>query len=565
MSLRYWRFQQEFQDFGYFDLRLNSPFTLLRSTMALSLQRRITVQTVPRISSIINKKPLSYQSIRKFGQKAISSSYWFSLQSQSSTLRSTNHFLQRRMVQGVSIVEGCIINTNPATGEEISRVTCTTEEQLNHLVENAATAQIAWSNQTPAARIELLKQGLQALATKQDTLIPLIVQEMGKPITEAREEVQAAVDRDEYFSILQNALEPQKRGKTCLVVRQALGVVGVLSPWNYPADEILLLVLPALASGNTVIVKPSEVTPETGALVVNTLASVLPDGVLQLAQGDGTVGAQLVAHNKISMIAMTGSSATGRKILQSAAPQLKRLVLELGGKDPCVVFGDAADLDQAAHDAVAYSLSNTGQVCCSTERIYVDASIYKEFCQKVVQAAASYTVGNGMDANVQVGPLVSPMQRDKVQAQVDDAVQKGASLLFQSHIPDNSPGNYYPVTVLSDVQENMHLYREETFGPVVSLTPFDGSEKEAIRLANDTEYGLSSSVYTGDLEKAQRVASSIHAGQVGINCYALENMDVGCPWVGHKQSGYGYHSGPEGFHQFSVPKTFVFSSPLPDS
>ena len=439
---------------------------------------------------------------------------------------------------------------------------CTTSDKLDSLVSSAKQAQLSWSKHNPGDRIRLLKQGLKALADMKETLIPLIVQEMGKPLAEAREEVECALDRDEYFAVLQEALQPQKRGDTCLVVRQALGVVAVLSPWNFPADEILLLVLPALASGNTVIVKPSEVTPETGSLVVTTLASVLPDGVLQLAQGDGTVGAQLVAHKDTAMIAMTGSSATGRKILQSAAPQMKRLVLEMGGKDPQVVFADA-DIDRAAQDAVKYSLSNTGQVCCSTERVYVEQSIYKEFCERVVQVASSYAVGNGMDPSVKVGPLVSSMQRDTVEQQVNDAVDKGASLIYQSKLPQNTLGNFYPVTVLSDVQEGMGIYRQETFGPVVCLSPFDGSEEDAVLLANDTEYGLSSSVYSADMDKAQRVASSIDAGQVGINCYALENLNVGCPWVGHKQSGYGYHSGPEGFHQFSVPKTLVFSTPVP--
>jgi succinate-semialdehyde dehydrogenase/glutarate-semialdehyde dehydrogenase len=469
------------------------------------------------------------------------------------------------MVQGVPIVDGYIVNSNPATGDEINRIPCTTPAQLDDLVKTAATAQHEWSITPVEERIQLLQRGLTVLAEQRETLVSLIVQEMGKPVTEAQAEVDGAVNRDEYFQVLLEALQPKKRGKSCLVVRQALGVVGVLSPWNFPADEILLLVLPALASGNAVVVKPSEVTPSTGALVVDTLASVLPSGVLQLAQGDGRVGAQIVSHPLISMIAMTGSSATGQKILQVAAPQMKRLVLEMGGKDPMIVFDDVTDLDKAAHDAVAYSLGNAGQVCCSTERIYVAESIYSEFCGRVAKVAASYTVGNGMDPNVKVGPLVSPLQRDQVKEQVDDAMEKGAKLLFQSAVPEEKKGNFYPVTVLSDVQDPMKIYREETFGPVVSLTPFDGSEAQAIRLANDTEYGLASSVYTGDLVKAQRVASAIQAGQVGINCYAPEHMDVGCPWVGHKQSGYGYHSGPEGFHQFSVPKTLVFAAPIEES
>jgi acyl-CoA reductase-like NAD-dependent aldehyde dehydrogenase len=339
-----------------------------------------------------------------------------------------------------------------------------------------------------------------------------------------------------------------------------------------------------------VIVKPSEVVPETGACLVSSLQSILPPGVLSLAQGDGEVGSQLVSHPNIHMVAMTGSSATGKHILQSAAPQLKRMVLEMGGKDPMVVFGDA-DLEKAAKDAVQYSLCNTGQVCCSIERIYVADSAYCEFQELVKEYATEYKVGSGMDPTNNIGPMVSMVLRDEVKQQVEDAISKGARILHQSVIPENSEkASFFPVTVLADVTEDMELFTKETFGPVVAMTKFDGSEEEALRLANKTEYGLGSCVYTKDMEKAQRVASLIGAGQVGINCYALEAMDVNCPWyvhilvfyvfsiaalefmcaslhttntlsfrVGHKSSGFGYHSGIDGFHQFSIPKTIVIS------
>jgi acyl-CoA reductase-like NAD-dependent aldehyde dehydrogenase len=302
------------------------------------------------------------------------------------------------------------------------------------------------------------------------------------------------------------------------------------------------------------------VAPETGAVVVNALASVLPPGVLQLAQGDGTVGSYLVSHARVDMICMTGSSATGKKILESAAPQMKRLVLELGGKDPMIVCADA-DLTKAAKDAAEYSLSNTGQVCCSIERIYVAQDVYPQFQQLVTDyVSTNFKVGNGMEEGVNVGPLVSTIQRDIVASHVDDALQKGAKLLYQSNIPatDDNHGSFFPVTVIADVHKEMDMYTQETFGPVIALMPFDGSESEAIRLANDTEYGLSGAVYSQDQDKARRIASQIEAGQVGINCYAIENMNTACPWVGFKNSGYNYHSGVEGFHNFSLPKSLVF-------
>jgi succinate-semialdehyde dehydrogenase/glutarate-semialdehyde dehydrogenase len=459
------------------------------------------------------------------------------------------------MVQGVTIENGCIINLNPATDEIISKVPCTLTTDIDAMIQTAANAQKAWAKVPAKDRIDLLRKGLTELAKQSIKLQHLIVSEMGKPLEEAKQEVDGAVSKDAYLDILLQALAP-KQHATSRVIRQPLGVVAVLSPWNFPADEILLLLLPALGSGNACIVKPSEVTPETGALVVATLQTVLPTGVLQLAQGDGAVGAALVSHAGTNMIAMTGSSATGKKILESAAPQLKRLVLELGGKDPMIIFDDA-DLEKAARDAVAFSLCNAGQVCCSVERIYVAASIYETMKEQVRNIAKDYKVGNGLDESVKVGPLVSSMQRDKVKQHVNDAIQKGAKVVYQSeHVP--TVGTFHPVTVLADVTDRMLMYREETFGPVVALTPFDGSEDEAIRLANDTEYGLAGSVYTKDMDRAERVATAIQAGQVGINCYSLENMNIACPWVGHKNSGYGYHSGQEGFHQFSIPKTLVF-------
>ena len=257
----------------------------------------------------------------------------------------------------------------------------------------------------------------------------------------------------------------------------------------------MLLALPSLASGNTVIVKPSEVVPETGALMVETMQKCLPPGVIQLAQGSGSVGASLVSHKGIDLVAMTGSSATGRKILEAAAPQLKRVILEMGGKDPMIVCDDA-DLEKAAKDAVMYSLSNTGQVCCSVERIYVADSVYDEFQALAKVAAKDYKVGNGMDPENQVGPMVSAMQKDLVHEQIQDAIEKGAKILHQSEIPngeDATSGNFYPVTVVADVDDTMQLFTKETFGPVVAIAKFDGTEDEAVRLANDTgEYWICS-------------------------------------------------------------------------
>jgi acyl-CoA reductase-like NAD-dependent aldehyde dehydrogenase len=474
----------------------------------------------------------------------------------------------RTMVQGVTIENNMIINRNPATGEIISHVKCSTEDEVNTMMDNGQIAyNTVWGNHlSNQERINYIRIAMEELSTKEKEIIPLITQEMGKPMKEAEAEFAAACNKknDAYLNLLEQSVQPKQHGTNSIVVRQSMGIVVILSPWNFPCDEILLLTLPALGCGNTVIVKPSEVSPEVGAMTINTLASKLPKNVLQLAQGDGTVGAMLVSHPNTRMIAMTGSSNTGKHIMKQTSNDLKRLVLELGGKDPMIVFDDC-EMNKAAHDAVEYSLCNTGQVCCSIERIYVADMIYDTFCTMVTDIASTYKVGNGMDPNVAVGPLVSSIQYNKVQEQVDDAIQKGAKLLYQSDIPkDLEGGTFYPVTVLANVRDGMKIYHEETFGPVVCISKFDNSEREAIRLANDTEYGLGSCVYTTDIDKATRIANQIDAGQVGINCYAIDNMNIACPWVGHKQSGYGYHSGIEGFHNFSIPKTIVYANNIPN-
>jgi acyl-CoA reductase-like NAD-dependent aldehyde dehydrogenase len=319
----------------------------------------------------------------------------------------------------------------------------------------------------------------------------------------------------------------------------------------------LLLALPALAAGNAVVLKPSEVVPKTGAIVAAALQKHLPPGVLELVQGDGSVGAALVT-GAIDMVAMTGSTAVGRIIMAACAKDLKRLVLELGGKDPMVVFADA-DVDLAAADAVRFSMWNCGQVCCSVERVYVAAAIKDVFEAKCVELARALQVGDGMDPTTTVGPMVSAMQRQLVSQQVKDATKNGAKMLYQSQVPAGE-GNWYPATVLADVGQDLFISQTETFGPVLSITPFDGSEVEAVRLSNDTPYGLAAYVYTQDLDKAARVSVGIKAGQVGVNNYAPFNASAACPWVGHKGSGFGYHSGADGWRQFSVPKSIVFNS-----
>lgn len=465
------------------------------------------------------------------------------------------------MPQGVVIEGGSLIDTNPATGEEIDRIPVTTADQLNEIVKTAKVAQLKWSLLPLEDRGNYLKKACKKLGESQEKLQETIVKEMGKIITEATDEVEGAINKDEWIDLVLDANKPVvlDEGKS-IVCRKPHGVVGLCTPWNFPADEILLLAIPALIAGNTVVVKPSEVTPLTGAIVVDALKAELPDGVANIVQGDGALGAMLVGHADVHMVGMTGSLATGQKIMQACSADLKRFVLELGGKDPMVVFKDA-DLEKAADDAVMYSVMNCGQVCCAVERIYVDREIKDAFEKKVVEKASNLKVGLGSDFESNVGPMVSDVQRAKVREHVSDAIKNGAKELYKSAIPDG-PGNWFPVTVLTDLKQEMQIQREETFGPVIAIAGFDGTDESAITLSNDTPYGLSASVYSTDLPRATRVSQLINAGQVGVNEYPLMVANASCPWIGQKGSGFGYHSGPDGWRQFSVPQSIVSKVPL---
>lgn len=471
------------------------------------------------------------------------------------------------MVQGVSLEGGVIQNVNPANGELITDppIAVTTSADLSAVIAKANAAQVGWSDLSLAERVEYVRKAIAAVAPLANKLAASVTREMGKVSAEAKEEVDEANGLGgEWLDLVAEAnadVRLQGDGSESVIVRDPLGVVAVISPWNYPVGEIPLLMLPALVAGNAVILKPSEVTPVTGALYGEALASALPDGVLQLVQGDGGVGSQLVASPDVHMVAMTGSTNTGKRIMESCATNLKRLVLELGGKDPMVVFADA-DLDKAAADAVANSVYNQGQSCCSVERVYVAESVKDVFEKKVVELAKEQKVGEPTGEGVTVGPMVSKMQLLNVKRQVDDALANGAKKLYESPIPA-AGGNYYPVTVLSDLTQDMLIQRAETFGPVVALSAFDGTEASAIKLANDTEYGLCGYVYTGDLAKGARVARKVRSGQVGINCYSIAAAQLGCPWIGHKGSGFGTHSGTDGFRSFSVPKSLVFTTSAP--
>ncbi|MEL6904315.1 MAG: aldehyde dehydrogenase family protein [Planctomycetota bacterium] len=443
---------------------------------------------------------------------------------------------------------------DPATGLPVGSVPRASATDVAAAVARAREAQAAWAAAPIAERGARVTRFAEALAAEADTLGALVTAEMGKTLRSGVGEVKGYASglADEVASV-QRALapeSPESKTQDVTVFREPLGVVAAIAPWNFPVGMPLSILVPALVAGNTVVFKPSEHTPLVGQRLAELLGAELPEGVLEIVHGAGDVGAALVDAD-VDMVAFVGSRDTGAAIMRAAAGGLKRLVLELGGKDPLVVFDDA-DLEGAAKCAVEHSLRNTGQVCCSIERVYVADAIADAFEERVVELSRAWTHGDPTAKGVKMGPLVSAEQRARVEAQVREAAAAGARVALGGETPDG-PGNFFPATVLLEVAQSNPITHAETFGPVVAVTRFDGSEDEAVRLANDTIYGLGANVWTGDAERAERVARRIRAGQVGVNRYLGGTSTT--PWVGARQSGFGFLGGADGHRQFTVPKT----------
>ncbi|HEY8145779.1 MAG TPA: aldehyde dehydrogenase family protein [Kofleriaceae bacterium] len=436
-------------------------------------------------------------------------------------------------------------STNPANGEPIGRVPVTPAGAIAGLVERSRAAQTAWRDLGLEGRAERLTAVGRAIGERADKLGHLVTTEMGKPLAEAVGEVKSCADgTPDTLAEVAEAVAPEvlEDGRVrSTIYRDPFGVCACISPWNFPFAMPHWMVLPALATGNTVILKPSEQTPLVGQAYADLLNEFLPPDVLLVVHGDEVQGSALVAAD-IDLIAFTGSRAAGKHIMAAAAGRLKRVILELGGKDPLLVLEDA-DLAQAAKFAARNSFRNAGQVCVATERIYVDKKVADQFVDLLVAETRKLSVGSGLDKDTRVGPMVSAQQRDHVLRQIDRAVAMGARV---AHGGSGHHGNFVMPTVLVDVRPDMPISQEETFGPVACITPVDG-EEEAVRLANDTPYGLGAVVYGGP-DRAAKVARRLNAGMIGVN--QSVGGAKGTPWVGARESGYGFHSGVDGHRQF---------------
>ena len=442
-----------------------------------------------------------------------------------------------------------LVSRNPATGEPVGKVTVTSPEEIHRCVARAREAQPGWQALGIEGRGAAWRKIGELIVSRAAELGELLTAEMGKPLKEAIGEVKGCgSEMASQLAEVEKALAPETMSDEhteSVIHYDAFGVCAVIAPWNFPFAMPHWMTFPALATGNTVVMKPSEETPLIGQAYADILNEVLPPGVLQVVHGADAAGRALVSA-PVDLIAFTGSRETGKKIMEAASGDLKRIILELGGKDPLLVLADA-DLGAAAKFAARNSFRNAGQVCVSTERILVDEKVASQFVDLLATESKKMTLGDGSEPATRVGPMISAKQRDHVLAQIDAAVSSGAKVVYGGTA---QKGQFVEPTVLTDVTDEMAIARDETFGPVACVTAV-ANEDEAVAVANNTKFGLGAAVFGSD-ESASRVARQLTAGMIGINksCGGA----TGTPWVGARESGFSFHGSIAGHRNFTQPR-----------
>jgi acyl-CoA reductase-like NAD-dependent aldehyde dehydrogenase len=444
----------------------------------------------------------------------------------------------------------------PATEQVMAEVPRAGAEEVDAAVARARTAFPAWRALAPADRAALLHRLADTVAEHAGELATLEARNAGKPIGDARDEIEMVEQTFRYYAAAPQRLLGQTipvTGGVDMTFREPLGVVGLIVPWNFPLLIASWKVAPALAAGNTIVLKPAELTPLT-ALELERIAleAGVPEGVLNVVAGPGSVcGKRLVEHPDVAKIAFTGSTEVGRTIAHGAAATIKRLTLELGGKSASVVFADA-DLERAAFAVPSAVFGNAGQDCCARSRILVQRSVVDRFLEALAGAVAALRVGDPLDETTQMGPLISAGQRETVSSYVPD----DAPVAIRGSVPDG-PGYWFAPTVLAPVSNEDRAATEEIFGPVACVIPF-ADEREAIEIANDTVYGLSGSVWTRDGARALRVARAIETGVLSIN--SNTSVRIGAPFGGFKQSGFGRELGPDALEHYTELKNVFYAT-----
>ena len=459
------------------------------------------------------------------------------------------------------VSDSWIDNYNPSNGEIYGQIPDSINEDVETAYKAAQTAFLSWSETSLEERSQILSKIAQLITEKLPELAAAEAKDNGKPLHVAKSiDIPRAAANFQFFAnaITQFASEAHESvGHNAInfTLRQPIGVVGCISPWNLPLYLFTWKIAPAIAAGNCVVAKPSEITPMTAYLLGEILTEAgLPKGVLNIIHGLGTTtGQAIVAHPGIKAISFTGGTQTGAHIAKVAAPMFKKLSLELGGKNPAIIFADC-DYDEMLQTTVRSSFANQGQICLCGSRIFVEASMYQKFKIDFIAAVSKLKVGNPFDTNTDIGALVSRPHLEKVKKYIDNAAHYGGKVIFGGATVsvDNSEDGYYLEPTIIEVQDNSCiLNQEEIFGPVVTIMPFN-DENEVLAMANDVSYGLSATLWTNDLKRTMRVSKQIQAGIVWVNTWLLR--DLRTPFGGVKNSGVGREGGFEALRFFTEPK-----------